>query len=363
MASGPRIGLVMIVKDEEPVIERALRSARPFISTWVIVDTGSTDKTKDIVMRVMGDMPGLLASRPWVNFGHNRSEAVALCEGRMDWAIMMDADDTLEGKVPPASVWTTPNIDGMMMSLHHDQMRHERVQVLRVGAGWCYKGALHEVAMIPGRAATVARLPAETFMVTRCEGVRSRDPQKYQKDAAVLLREIEGGDRDPRTLFYLAQSYRDANMKPEATARYYEYLDVSGAVPQEQYLAIVSLLTMVDDPAERTKLAWRGIELVPTRLEVPYTYISRWRVEGQKMGLQQFAIASVLTGRKPSEGDTYVNPLVYDWGMDNELMGVAGELGRWSVVRDTAMRCAVYMPTVEMRDAAIQRVKMASERL
>jgi glycosyltransferase involved in cell wall biosynthesis len=44
----PTVGLVMIVKNEEAVLERALRSALPFISTYVIVDTGSTDSTKDI---------------------------------------------------------------------------------------------------------------------------------------------------------------------------------------------------------------------------------------------------------------------------------------------------------------------------
>jgi glycosyltransferase involved in cell wall biosynthesis len=353
----------MIVRDEEPVIERALVSARPFISTWVIVDTGSTDQTMEIVNRVMGDMPGLLVERPWTNFGHNRSEALALCRGRMDWAVMMDADDTLEGVVPPAAVWTRTDIDCMLMTLHHDQMRHERVQVFRVAADWYYKGVLHEQALLRGRPAQVARLPAETYMVTRCEGVRSRDPQKYQNDAAVLLREIESGDSDPRTLFYLAQSYRDAGMKAEAVNRYYEYLDASGAVQQEQYLAILSLLTLVDDPEERTKLAWRGIELVPTRLEVPFAYLSRWRTERRKMGLQQFAIGSVLQGRKPAEGDIYVNPQVYEWGLDNELMGAAAEIGRWSVVRDTAMRCAVYMPEAAMREAAIQRVRMASERL
>jgi glycosyltransferase involved in cell wall biosynthesis len=360
--SGTRVGLVMIVKDEEPVIERALRSARPFISTWTIVDTGSTDRTLEIIQRVMGDMPGLLVSRPWTNFGVNRTEALTLCRGRMDWAIMMDADDTLEGTVPPASIWSRTDIDGMLMTLHHEQMRHERVQIFRVAADWIYKGVLHEQAIINGKAATVARLPSETYMITRCEGVRSRDPQKYQKDAVVLLQEIEGGDRDPRTLFYLAQSYRDAGMKVEAINRYYEYLDASGTV-QEQYLSVLSLLTMVDDPEERTKLAWRGIELVPSRLEVPYTYLSRWRVEGRKMGLQQFAIGSVIQGRKAAESDTYVNPIIYEWGMDNELMGVAAELGRWSVVKEMAIRCAIYMPSTEMREAAIQRVKMANERL
>jgi glycosyltransferase involved in cell wall biosynthesis len=359
----PRVGLVMIVKDEEAVIERALRSARPFINTWTIVDTGSTDKTKEIIHRVMGDMPGLLAERPWVNFGHNRSEALKLAEDHMDWAIMMDADDTMEGTVPPAHVWKLPNIDGMTMTLQHGQMRHRRIQVMRLAAGWSYKGVLHEIATCKLEKPRIEMLPEETYMITRCEGVRSRNPNKYKDDADVLLKEWESGNKTPRTLFYMAQSYRDANMKPEAIARYSEYMDISGATVHEKYLALLSLSTLVDDPVERTKIAWQGIELVPSRLEVPYTYMTRWRQEGLKMGLQQFAIASILPTRKPNPNDIYINPLIYDWGMDNELMGVAAEVGRWNIARDTAMRCAIYMPTAEMREASVQRVKMANQLL
>jgi hypothetical protein len=361
VSSEPRVGLVMIVKDEEALIERALRSARPFINTWTIVDTGSTDKTKEIIQRVMGDMPGLLADRPWTNFGHNRSEALKLAEDHMDWAIMMDADDTMEGTVPSAHLWKRTDVDGMYMSLQHGQMRHKRVQVMRLASGWSYKGVLHEIATCKQVKPRIELLPEETYMITRCEGVRSRNPNKYKDDAELLLKEWESGNKAPRTLYYMAQSYRDAGMKPEAIARYHEYLDISGAGVQEKYMALMSLSTLVDDPVTRTAIAWQGIELVPTRLEVPYAYLTRWRQEGLKMGLQQFAIASILSGRKPAVSDIYTNPLIYEWGMDNELMGAAAEVGRWNVARDTAMRCAIYMPTAELREASIQRVKMANQ--
>jgi glycosyltransferase involved in cell wall biosynthesis len=46
-----KVCLTMIVKDESKVIERALRSAAPFIDTYSICDTGSSDKTKDIIKK------------------------------------------------------------------------------------------------------------------------------------------------------------------------------------------------------------------------------------------------------------------------------------------------------------------------
>ena len=74
--------LNMIVKNEAHVIRRCLDSVRPFIDRWVIVDTGSTDGTQEIIRTHMRDLPGELHERPWRDFGTNRSEALALARGQ-----------------------------------------------------------------------------------------------------------------------------------------------------------------------------------------------------------------------------------------------------------------------------------------
>ena len=78
----------MIVKDEEKDIERCLKSVYKYIDYWVIIDTGSTDKTIKKVKSLMKNrfkVPGELHERPWVDFSHNRNAALAIAETKADY--------------------------------------------------------------------------------------------------------------------------------------------------------------------------------------------------------------------------------------------------------------------------------------
>ena len=94
--SGQTICLNMIVKNEAHVIERCLASVRPWIDSWVIVDTGSTDGTQELIRKTLDDIPGEVVERLWVNFSVNRTEALHLAGTRADYVLIIDADEVLE---------------------------------------------------------------------------------------------------------------------------------------------------------------------------------------------------------------------------------------------------------------------------
>lgn len=89
----PTISLCMIVKNEEQHIARCLDSIAGLVEEIIIVDTGSTDKTVEIV----SGYTSKVYFYPWKDdFSEARNESFS--KASMDYCMWMDADDILEEK-------------------------------------------------------------------------------------------------------------------------------------------------------------------------------------------------------------------------------------------------------------------------
>src|SRR6516164_2589396 len=94
------IGLSMIVKDEAHVILKCLESVRPLVDYVLVVDTGSTDGTQQIVRDYLSHekLAGIVVEEPWQNFAYNRTFALQALRKtpKVDYVRIIDADDQLE---------------------------------------------------------------------------------------------------------------------------------------------------------------------------------------------------------------------------------------------------------------------------
>jgi len=82
------LALVMIVRNEARCLERCLASARPWVDEIVVLDTGSTDTTREIA----AGCGARVAQTTWRDdFAAARNEALALTDAR--WRLIMDGDE------------------------------------------------------------------------------------------------------------------------------------------------------------------------------------------------------------------------------------------------------------------------------
>ncbi len=94
------VNLVMIVKNEERSLGKCLKAAAPFVDHIVIVDTGSTDKTLEIINRLAeaDKLPIHLYHFEWINdFAAARNFALEKSdsEWESDYNLVLDADEYL----------------------------------------------------------------------------------------------------------------------------------------------------------------------------------------------------------------------------------------------------------------------------
>ena len=175
------ISLCMIVRDEEAVLGRCLESVKDAVDEIIIVDTGSTDRTKEIAEQYTSQ----LFTFQWVdNFAAARN--FTFSKARMDYQMWLDADDVLmpEDAAALRTLKEELKADVVMMPYQvafdsdgHPTMSYYRERLFKREKGFQWAGAVHE---------TITPLPYSTvnfismIPTAICASLKSRkDPASY----------------------------------------------------------------------------------------------------------------------------------------------------------------------------------------
>lgn len=344
-----RVGVHMIVKDEAHVIERCLGSLRDLVDWWVVSDTGSTDGTQDVVRRVMDGVPGRLLERPWVDFGHNRQEALEaardLPESAVDdYVLWIDADDQLTD-VPDALPELT--LDGYYLPVDYGSTRFSRVTLTRLGTPWRWTGAVHEYLDLP--TATLGHLEVPRVLVAG-GGARSNDPHRFRKDAALLEAELARDPGDPRAQFYLAQSWRDAGEPERAIAAYRARMDNERGWVQERFysaLQVARLLRITQRPDDEVAAAFLDAHhLDPTRAE-PLVDLAHHERMRERFAIAALYARAALRLPAPPDSAIFVEPDSYGVRAWDELAVACYWSGAYDEGRAAAEKALALRPDDE----------------
>lgn len=316
--SRPTICLNMIVKNEAHVIARCLASARPLIDRWCIVDTGSTDATEADIRRALYGIPGTLHSRPWHNFGHNRSEALKLGQAEgCDYLLFIDADELFD--VPDGFSWpAVMTADGYELNCHYAGIRYARLALAATRLPWRWVGVLHEYPDC-GRHVVAEPLVAPTVIIHH-DGARARDPSTYLKDIALLEAACRDEPTNVRNVFYLAQSYRDAGRLSESKATYQRRASMGGWDEEVWYslFQVAVLSERLGEPPPQVAAAYlAAFNARPARAE-PLVELARYhRLRGEHGAAYVYAKhASEMT--QPQDR-LFVDQATYTWRALDEV--------------------------------------------
>lgn len=243
------ISLCMMVKDESRFLQACLDSVRGAVDQMVIIDTGSTDDTRDIVRGAGAELHEL----PWGDsFSSMRNETLARATG--DWLLILDGDEALDDGAADAIRGldlsdTAPDAYTFeVVSYTSDACRSEestsfqQIRLIRNRPELRYSGAVHNqlVDGVTGKAPSAGRAPVRVHHFGYLPSVWA---DKNKGDRLTLLQQAVAAEPERKLPHYhLANHLKILERYAEALAEYLIVVEAT-ELPTEQEYRVMSFVS------------------------------------------------------------------------------------------------------------------------
>ena len=343
-----KLCLNMIVKNEEAIIRRCLISVAPFLDSWAICDTGSTDNTREIISTFFAErgIPGHLTEAPFVDFSQARNAALDAFElSDADYALLLDADMELVGSIDRSSL--SANAYHIMQ---RDSARsYWNTRIVKRGLGARYVGVTHEFLSVPGPAPS--QLSTCSFIDYAAGSSRV---SKSDRDANLLLDGLTKDPTNARYMFYLARTFRESARQTEAIPWYLKRIE-AGGWDEEVWAARRELALCHRDMgshAEFIQAALAAYNFRPERAEPLHDLARYYRLRGEN---EAAAAMCDLGARIGIPRDIlFVEDAIYNYGFAEE-MAIVGFYCRSSERKQAGYEACAQLtthPNAVVRDTA-----------
>lgn len=306
------ISLCMIVKNEEAVLGRCLESVAALVDEIIIVDTGSTDATKEIARQFTDKLFDFL----WVDdFAAARNFSFDQASG--DYCMWLDADDVIaeddRARFRAMREQFLPETDVVMMPYHtafdlqgQPTFTYYRERVVRNEARFRWAGAVHE-AITP--AGEIRWSDAAVSHKKVGAGDPDRNLRIYEAQLAA------GKALDPRNQFYYARELWYHSRFEEAAKVLTAFLD-SGAGWLENQIEACRLLsrcmTALGRDGDALSALLRSLTLDTPRAEVCCD-MGGWFLARKQWRQAAFWYELALTRKRDDTSGAFVSPDCYGY--------------------------------------------------
>ena len=199
-----------MVKNGGPQFEEMLTTNLPFIDRWTILDTGSTDDTISIINKVLvGKKEGQLFQEPFINFRDSRNRCLDLAGKSCKFIIMLDDTYIIEGDLRNFlhKVRGDQLADSFSLIIKSNDTEYGSNRIIKSQKDLRYLYKIHEV--ISDKDNKNVMIPKHDVCIhdKRYDYMEKRTMDRKELDLKLLYEELEENPTEPRTYYYLAQTY------------------------------------------------------------------------------------------------------------------------------------------------------------
>jgi tetratricopeptide (TPR) repeat protein len=338
----PTVSLCMIVRDEQRALPFCLNSAAKLADELIVVDTGSTDRTRQVAEK----HGAKIFDFPWVDdFSAARNHAFD--QATQEWLLWLDADDlilpadrerflALKAKLDPARPMVLLPYDvGFEQSRLTSSYWRERLFLRSSNPRWLEP--VHEYVPL---AKDLAFGDARVTHMPRTFKAPGRHAAVYER---LLAR---GSALSPRGLFYYGRELRDSGRLAEAIAQFNAFLPRADGWPEGQAQACIDMgechWSLNDFPAAR-KAVVRSFDYAPPRAEACCT-LAWWHLQRNDLhqAVAWYEMAAGLKQPVPDFG--FSTPAAWGIGPHLQLCLCYSRLGNAERARWHNERAAEFEP-------------------
>ena len=204
------INLCIMVKNGGTQFEQMLIDNLNIIDRWTILDTGSTDETLTIINRVLvGKKEGQLYQEPFINFRDSRNRLLDLAGTECKYNIMLDDTYIVKGNLREflTEVRSDQYSNSFTLFIHSDDTKYGSNRIIKSDSGLKYIHRIHEVITDKNNINIVIPENRALIFDKRIDYMEKRTMERKQLDLDLLYQEMEEDPNNPRTYYYLAQTY------------------------------------------------------------------------------------------------------------------------------------------------------------
>lgn len=231
------ISLCMIVRNEEKSLGRCLDGVKDIADEIIIVDTGSTDNTKEVAE----SYGAKIYDFEWIqDFGAARNYSFS--KANSEYILWLDADDTIEEKdrelFKQLKATLSPDYQSVSMAYNLafdsegkviSSLRRNRL--VRRDCNFQWIGPVHEYLAAGGNTL------ASDVCITH-----KKDKEYTDRNLQIYLnREKKGEDFSPRDLYYFANELREHARYEESVKYYRRFLDTEQGWIEDNFQACLKL--------------------------------------------------------------------------------------------------------------------------
>ncbi len=320
------LSLCMIVRNEEERLERCLSSVQSAVDEIVILDTGSTDRTKEIAERFTPRVHEYV----WQDdFAAARNASFSLAT--KPFILWLDADDVIDPpeleKLIALKEGLDEHVDAVMMLYHYafspdgkPSLVFERERIVRRAAGFAFSGAVHEAMAVSGHV-------IHADIAVRHTGEHGRSSNR--RNLAIYEAWIErGGNLAARDRYYYARELHSAGEYERAVQAFDAFLAMDGwAVNrQDAFRERGACLLKLGRISQARRSYFAALEDSEPRAEILCALGESFLEEGKLRAAAAWYRAALLC-RMPEDRRTFVYPDAYTYVPLMQLCMILSRLG------------------------------------